>query len=85
MFISSDPHPLGEHTQKVVYLEDGDIAVVSKEGLSTHRIKGSTEHKIVTIEEQWGDSELGDYPHFMLKEIHEQLRRYVNVFLEELY
>ncbi|MED5375289.1 MAG: glutamine--fructose-6-phosphate transaminase (isomerizing), partial [Candidatus Thermoplasmatota archaeon] len=72
MFISSDPHPLGEHTQKVVYLEDGDIAVVSKDGLSTHRIEGSTDHKVVTIEEQWGDSELGDYPHYMLKEIHEQ-------------
>ena len=72
MFISSDPHPLGEHTQQVVYLEDGDIAVVSKDGLSTHRIEGSTEHKVVTIEEQWSDSELGDYPHFMLKEIHEQ-------------
>ena len=72
MFISSDPHPLGEHTQQVVYLEDGDIAVVSKDGLSTHRIEGSTDHKVVTIEEQWGDSELGDYPHFMLKEIHEQ-------------
>ena len=48
MFISSDPHPLGEHTQKVVYLEDGDIAVVSKDGLSTHRIEGSTDHKAVS-------------------------------------
>jgi glucosamine--fructose-6-phosphate aminotransferase (isomerizing) len=72
MFISSDPHPLGEHTQQVVYLEDGDIAVVSNEGLSTHRFDGPTGHTVVTIEEEWGDSELGDYPHFMLKEIHEQ-------------
>jgi len=72
MFISSDPHPLGEHTQKVVYLEDGDIAVVTNDGLTTHRIEGSTDHTVVTIEEEWGDSELGDYPHFMLKEIHEQ-------------
>jgi glucosamine--fructose-6-phosphate aminotransferase (isomerizing) len=72
MFISSDPHPLGEHTQKVVYLEDGDIAVVSKEGLSTHLLEGPSDHTVVTIEEQWGDSELGDFPHYMLKEIYEQ-------------
>ena len=72
MYISSDPHPLSSHTSRVIFLDDGDIAVISRSGVETHRIDGPTDHMVVTIEEQWGDSDLGDYPHFMLKEIYEQ-------------
>ena len=72
MYISSDPHPLSSHTSRVIFLDDGDIAVISRSGVETHRIDGPTDHMVVTIEEQWGDSDLGDYPHFMLKEINEQ-------------
>ena len=32
MFVSSDPHPLTTHTQRVVYLEDGDVAVITRGG-----------------------------------------------------
>jgi len=72
MYISSDPHPLSPHTARVIFLDDGDIAVISRSGVETHRIEGPTDHMIVTIEDQWGDADLGDYPHFMLKEIYEQ-------------
>ena len=72
MYISSDPHPLSSHTSRVIFLDDGDIAVISRSGVDTHRIDGPTDHMVVTIEDQWGDSDLGDYPHFMLKEIYEQ-------------
>ena len=72
MYISSDPHPLSSHTSRVIFLDDGDIAVISRSGVETHRIDGPTDHMVVTIEDQWGDSDLGDYPHFMLKEIYEQ-------------
>ena len=72
MYISSDPHPLSSHTSRVIFLDDGDIAVISRSGVETHRIDGPTDHMVVTIEDQWGDSDLGDYPHFMLKEINEQ-------------
>jgi len=72
MYISSDPHPLSSHTSRVIFLDDGDIAIISRSGVETHRIDGPADHMVVTIEDQWGDSNLGDYPHFMLKEIHEQ-------------
>ncbi|MBD18288.1 MAG: glutamine--fructose-6-phosphate transaminase (isomerizing) [Euryarchaeota archaeon] len=72
MYISSDPHPLSSHTSRVIFLDDGDIAAISRSGVETHRIDGPTDHMVVTIEDQWGDSDLGDYPHFMLKEIYEQ-------------
>ncbi|RCH74534.1 MAG: glutamine--fructose-6-phosphate transaminase (isomerizing) [Candidatus Poseidoniales archaeon] len=72
MYISSDPHPLSSHTSRVIFLDDGDIAVISRSGVETHRIDGPADHMVVTIEDQWGDSDMGDYPHFMLKEIHEQ-------------
>tara|TARA_B100001996_G_scaffold236049_1_gene182308 strand:- start:1854 stop:3671 length:1818 start_codon:yes stop_codon:yes gene_type:complete len=72
MYISSDPHPLSSHTSRVIFLDDGDIAIISRSGVETHRIDGPADHMVVTIEDQWGDSDLGDYPHFMLKEIHEQ-------------
>ena len=69
MYISSDPHPLSSHTSRVIFLDDGDIAVISRSGVDAHRIDGPTDHMVVTIEDQWGGSDLGDYPHFMLKEI----------------
>ena len=72
MYISSDPHPLSSHTSRVIFLDDGDIAIISRSGVETHRIDGPADHMVVTIEDQWGDSNLGDFPHFMLKEIHEQ-------------
>jgi len=72
MYISSDPHPLSSHTSRVIFLDDGDIAIISRSGVETHRIDGPADHMVVTIEDQWVDSNLGDYPHFMLKEIHEQ-------------
>ena len=73
MFISSDPHPLTSHTQQVVYLEDGDLAVVTKDSLKLSSLQGgSQEANISTLDEDWGESDLGDAPHFMLKEIYEQ-------------
>ncbi len=73
MFVSSDPHPLTSHTQRVVYLDDGDVAVVSRSSITMHSGQGRPSQPNVTVlEEEWGESELGDAPHFMLKEIYEQ-------------
>jgi glucosamine--fructose-6-phosphate aminotransferase (isomerizing) len=72
-FIASDSHALTPHTQRVIYLEDGDLAELSAGEVATHRLEGGASDAHVTvIEEVWGEAELGDYPHFMLKEIHEQ-------------
>ena len=72
-FVSSDPHPLTAHTQRVVYLEDGDIAVIHRDSFSITSMKGhSVEPSITVLEDAWGEADLGDAPHYMYKEIYEQ-------------
>ena len=72
-FVSSDPHPLTAHTQRVVYLEDGDVAVIHRGSFNIMSMKGhSVEPNITVLDEAWGEAELGDAPHYMYKEIHEQ-------------
>ncbi|NIP77674.1 MAG: glutamine--fructose-6-phosphate transaminase (isomerizing), partial [Gemmatimonadetes bacterium] len=74
-FVASDPSAVLEHTRTVVYLEDGDIAVVTPDG---YRITDVSRRERVRQERdiawQVEAIELGDYEHFMLKEIHEQPR-----------
>ena len=73
MFVSSDPHPLTSHTQRVVYLEDGDVAVVTRSALTMMSTKGAViEPNVTVVEDSWGEAELGDAPHYMYKEIYEQ-------------
>lgn len=73
MFISSDPHAIREHTDQLVALEDGQIAKLDALDFQVMQVDGKkVKSKILHLEEEWGESELGDYPHFMLKEIHEQ-------------
>ena len=72
-FELSDPHPLTAHTQRVVYLEDGDIAVIHRDSFSITSMKGhSVEPSITVLEDAWGEADLGDAPHYMYKEIYEQ-------------
>lgn len=82
MFISSDPHALTAHTQQVIYLEDGDIATLTSTSVKLSTMMGGkSSTKSTVLESDWGESELGEYPHFMLKEIYEQpdaLRHCIN-------
>lgn len=73
MFVSSDPHALTPYTQRVVFLEDGEIATLTQDQMSLSTFKGKNfDPSITVLEQDWGESELGEYPHFMLKEIYEQ-------------
>ncbi len=73
MFISSDPHAIREHTDQLVALEDGQIAKLDAHDFQVMQTDGQeVESHLLQLEEEWGESELGEYPHFMLKEIHEQ-------------
>lgn len=73
MFVSSDPHALTPYTQRVVFLEDGEIATLSQDKMTLSTLKGKNFNPSITVlEQEWGESELGEYPHFMLKEIYEQ-------------
>ncbi len=73
-FIGSDASPIIEYTDQVVYLEDGNIAVIKKgeelKVVNIYNIELSPEVKTVDI--NLGQIEKGGYPHFMLKEIFEQ-------------
>jgi len=71
-FVSSDPSALMPHTKDVVYLEDGEMAVVSKHKYKITTIKGEKREK--TPERMEWDMETvkkDGYDHFMLKEIFE--------------
>lgn len=73
MFISSDPHAIREHTDQLVALEDGQIAKLTSSDFQVMETDGKkVRSRILKLEEDWGESELGNYPHYMLKEIHEQ-------------
>lgn len=73
-FLGSDASPIIEYTDKVVYLEDGNIAVIRLgEELKVMSILGEEQELAVKkVDINLGQIEKGGYPHFMLKEIFEQ-------------
>ena len=73
-FIASDVTAIIKHTRDVVYLEDGEIAVLTAEAVDYLDAEMSPipEKKHATINWDVSAAEKGGYPHFMLKEIFEQ-------------
>lgn len=73
-FLGSDATPIVEYTDKVVYLDDGNIAVIKiGEELKVVNIYNKViETEVKTVDLDLGQIEKGGYPHFMLKEIYEQ-------------
>lgn len=72
MFVSSDPSALLAHTTQVVYLDDGEIAVVEAGSYSVTTIAGvALEKKTETMDWEQATVQKNGYAHFMLKEIHE--------------
>ena len=72
-FVASDASAIIAHTRNVIYLEDGEIAIISREGFVTKTIDNKTVTKrIEKISFDLERIEKAGYPHFMLKEIHEQ-------------
>lgn len=72
-FLASDVTAFAGRTQNVVYLDDGQLAVVSAEGFSiTTMDEVEVSPTVDTISWDVEDAELGAFPHFMLKEIFEQ-------------
>ena len=80
MFIASDVPAVLEHTKKVIYLQDNEIAVISKDNYSIKNINGDIINAVVH-DIQWSIDQLekGDFKHFMLKEIFEQPETIENV------
>ena len=75
-FMASDASPIVEHTRNVVYLEDGEIAIVDrKNGLKIRNIRNQDRTPFIhELEMHLETLEKGGYDHFMLKEIFEQPR-----------
>ncbi|MEK7838911.1 MAG: glutamine--fructose-6-phosphate transaminase (isomerizing), partial [candidate division NC10 bacterium] len=72
-FLASDVAPIVEHTRQVVYLDDGEMVVMTSEGFHTATIEHERVDKEVhEVEWDLGQIEKGGFAHFMLKEIHEQ-------------
>ena len=73
-FLASDATPIVEYTDKVVYLEDEEIAVIKRgEELKVVNLNNVLmKPEVKTVELNLGQLEKGGYPHFMLKEIFEQ-------------
>src|ERR671917_1374253 len=72
-FVASDASPLLQHTRAVVYLDDGELVVLSREGYRVRNLETTRISKPVNqIEWDLAMVERNGYPHFMLKEICEQ-------------
>jgi glucosamine--fructose-6-phosphate aminotransferase (isomerizing) len=79
--LASDPAPLVAYTRDVIYLDDGEIAVLTSDGFETRTLAGSAVTKPVhRIAFDLPDIERGGFPHFMLKEINEQPESIRNAF-----
>ncbi len=72
-YLASDIPAVMAHTRKIYVLEDDEMAVIRKDGVEVTSVAGTSVLKDV-FEIKWDpvQAERGGYPHFMLKEIHEQ-------------
>lgn len=74
-FVASDVSAVLSATRKVVYLEDGDVAILQTDGVTIIDKQGETvQRKVHMSDVSLASLELGPYSHFMQKEIHEQPR-----------
>lgn len=81
-FLASDVTAIIKHTRDVAYMEDGEVAVLTREGIEVYdALEQKVEKKHFTINWEVSAAEKGGYQHFMLKEIMEQpeaLRRAIS-------
>ena len=75
MFLASDAQAILDQTREVIFLEDGDVAHLDCDQVSITNLDGQTvQRPPKTLTWTPGQAEKAGYPHFMLKEIHEQPR-----------
>jgi len=80
-FIASDATPIVEHTQRVIYLNDDDMAVIRKDELMLKTLRVEEIEPVVKeLDLKIGEIDKEGFPHFMLKEIFEQPRAIHDTF-----
>lgn len=75
-FLASDVPAFLKETNKVYFLNDGEAVVLSNTGVKLFDLETEKERKLIPQILDWKleDAEKGGYPHFLIKEIHEQLK-----------
>jgi glucosamine--fructose-6-phosphate aminotransferase (isomerizing) len=86
-FLASDASPIAGRADRIVYLADHQLAVLTADGFSVlHRDSGKVRVNIQALETDSGDVSLNGYEHYMLKEIYEQptvLKRTLKALVSE--
>ena len=86
-FFASDPLALLSHTNKFIFLDDGEIAKITKDTIEIWDFMGGVVKKdVITFDASEASVEKGGYRHFMLKEIHDQpsvLRKTINKWVSD--
>ena len=80
-FIASDATPIVEYTQRVIYLNDDDIAIIKKDELILKTLRSEMiQPEVKEIDLKIGEIDKEGFAHFMLKEIFEQPRAIHDTF-----
>lgn len=77
-FAASDMTPVLEHTERAIFLEDGDVADLTLQNVSIYHGGQPVERKTDLIDWSFEDTKKGGFPHYMLKEIYEQPQAFYN-------
>ena len=83
-FLTSDTSAILPHTKKIIFLEDGQMATIDMKGIKIFSLEDNRKLRIPIQTLNWKFSQvsMGKYPHFMIKEIHEQPRIIRNIISE---
>ncbi len=77
-FAASDMTPLIEHTERALFLEDDDVASITRGKVEIFNQGKAVTREVELIDWSFEDVKRGGYPHFMLKEIYEQPLAFFN-------
>ncbi|MFV0377161.1 MAG: glutamine--fructose-6-phosphate transaminase (isomerizing) [Mangrovibacterium sp.] len=85
-FLASDASPIVEYTDSVIYLNDGDVAIIEKHSLTLKTVDNDPANfKVTKVDLSIGDLEKGDFEYFMLKEIFEQPKTIRDTYRGRIY
>ena len=72
-FLASDVSAVVSHTTNAIYLNDRDIVSITDKEFKVETLEGGeSEFEVSTVDFTPEQADIGDYPHYMLKEIYEQ-------------
>lgn len=80
-FLASDVGAIVSHTSSAVYLQDRDLVYLTEDGFTVENVDGGeSAYEVSQVDFTPEQAEIGDFPHFMLKEIFEQPASIQNAF-----